>query len=67
MTKTTTKAEWRDRTTVTVSEAGELLGLSRNSAYQAASAGEIPVIALGHRLVVPVAKLRRMLGELPKR
>jgi hypothetical protein len=59
-----TLTDWRDRTTITVPEAGEVLGLSRNSAYNAANTGQLPVITLGHRLVVPVARLRRMLGEL---
>ncbi|MBF6557037.1 MAG: DNA-binding protein [Acidimicrobiales bacterium] len=58
-------ADWRSQTTVTVPVAGAILGLCRNSAYSAASSGQIPTIALGARLVVPVAPLRRMLGELP--
>jgi hypothetical protein len=57
--------DWRDRTTVPVPVAGALLDLCRNSAYTAAKAGEIPTIILGNRLVVPVAPLRRLLGELP--
>ncbi len=48
--------------TVTVPEAGELLGLTRNKAYEAAAKGEIPTLRFGKRLVVPTAPLRRMLG-----
>jgi len=39
----------------------EVLGISKNSTYQAAAAGQIPTIRLGKRLVVPTAGLRRML------
>ncbi len=46
--------DWRDKTTITVSEAAVVLGLSRNSAYNAAARGEIPVLSVGHRLLVPV-------------
>ncbi len=48
--------------TVTVEEAGRLLGVSRGSAYEAASTGELPTIRIGRRLLVPVARLRAMLG-----
>lgn len=42
--------------------AGKLLGISKPSAYAAAAAGEIPVIKVGRRLVVPTAVFLRMLG-----
>jgi excisionase family DNA binding protein len=48
--------------TITVEEAGRLLGISRTSAYQAARKGEIPVIRVGRRFVVPRAKLEALLG-----
>jgi excisionase family DNA binding protein len=48
--------------TLTVEEAGELLGISRGSAYEAARTGELPTIRIGRRLVVPTAALRRMLA-----
>ena len=47
--------------TISVGEAGQMLGISRNSAYKAVRAGEIPVIKLGNRLVVPLAAITRML------
>ena len=50
------------RETVSVAEAGELLGISRSSAFQAAASGELPVIKIGKRLLVPRAALERMLG-----
>lgn len=52
----------RSRPTVSVPEAGAVLGLSRNSSYQAANRGDIPVIKIGGRLVVPTARLLRLLG-----
>ncbi len=59
-------ADWRDRVTIQIPQAGSLLGgLCRNSSYAAAKRGDIPTIQLGARRVVPVAKLRRLLGELP--
>jgi excisionase family DNA binding protein len=49
--------------TVSVEEAGRLLGVSRMAAYQAVWRGQIPSIRIGRRLLVPVAKLNAMLGE----
>ncbi|MDP8929659.1 MAG: helix-turn-helix domain-containing protein [Actinomycetota bacterium] len=48
--------------TLTVEKAGQLLGVSRYAAYRAASTGEIPVLRLGRRLVVPTARLLAMPG-----
>lgn len=48
--------------TMTVEQAGELLGVSRRSAYRAASSGELPTIKLGRRLLVPTAKVLELLG-----
>lgn len=50
-----------ERATVTVEEAGEILGISRGSAYQAAREGRLPAIRVGRRLVVPKVQLERML------
>ena len=49
--------------TISVEEAGEILGLSRNSAYAAAKNGELSVIRLGRKLRVPRAAIEKMLGE----
>ena len=47
---------------VTVEKAGQLLGISRNLAYQLAKSGELPTIKIGEkRRLVPVAKLEEML------
>jgi excisionase family DNA binding protein len=58
-----------EKLTLTVEEAGKLLGISRNTAYQAASDGTIPTIRLARRLVVPRVALMRMLenaGRKPR-
>lgn len=49
------------RPTMSVEEAGDLLGISRCSAYRAASTGELPTIRVGKRLRVPTAVMRRLL------
>ena len=53
--------------TISVEAAGRLLGVSRMCAYTAAKRGQIPTIRVGHRLVVPLAKLNAMLGEADER
>jgi hypothetical protein len=55
--------DWRNRPTVPVEQAGAILGIGRNSAYEGIARGQIPSIRIGRRVVVPVAQLRRMLGE----
>ena len=55
-----------DRLTVTIPEAARLLGVSRESAYKAARAGQIPTVAFGRRRLVPVARLRALLGLDPE-
>jgi excisionase family DNA binding protein len=51
-----------DRPTISVPEAGHILGIGRNSAYEAAKRGEIPVIRLGRLERVPCVPFRRLLG-----
>lgn len=48
---------------ISVRDAGRLLGLSKNSAYQACKRGQIPSIRCGGRILVPVAKLEQLLGR----
>jgi excisionase family DNA binding protein len=48
--------------TVTVEEAAQQLGIGRQTAYEAARAGDLPTIRIGRRLLVPRARLERMLG-----
>jgi excisionase family DNA binding protein len=51
-----------DRLVLSVTEAGELLGLSRAFAYELVARGELPVIRFGRRIVVPKAALLELLG-----
>ena len=55
MAENATKQAW------TIPEAAELLGISRNSAYEAAHRGELPSIRIGKRILVPVAALQQLL------
>jgi hypothetical protein len=47
--------------TMSVPDAGALVGLGRSAAYRAAKAGDLPTIRVGGRVVVPTAALRRLL------
>lgn len=51
-----------ERKTYGVEEAGRLLGIGRNQAYEAAKRGDIPTIKIGKRILVPKAALDRMLS-----
>ncbi len=62
----TTIHDLQDRLTLSVPEAGEMLGISSRSAYRAVERGVIPVIRIGSRILVPKAKLLDMLGVGPR-
>ena len=51
------------RRTISIEEAARQLGLSRNSAYQAAGRGEIPTIRIGRRMLVPLVAFERLLNQ----
>lgn len=54
----------QDAKTIDVPTAGrDYLGLSRASSYAAAKAGTIPTIRVGRKLRVPVAAMKRLVGE----
>jgi excisionase family DNA binding protein len=53
--------KWFEHDSFTVDEAGEILGLSRASAFAAANRGDIPSIRIGKRMIVPRAALERLL------
>jgi excisionase family DNA binding protein len=56
-----------DCVTYSIPQAGKLLGLSRNTAYEAARRGELPTIRFGRKILVPKAALQRLLdGAVPK-
>jgi len=47
--------------TLKIEEAAKLLGISRNTAYDAVRTGQLPIIKIGRRFLVPRAALERML------
>jgi excisionase family DNA binding protein len=51
-----------DRATLSVDEAAERLGISRNHCYEAVRQGTIPAIRIGRRLLIPKAALERKLA-----
>lgn len=51
------------RLCVTVPEAAEMLGISRNFAYQLVREGKLPSIRFGKRILIPIAALKKMLEE----
>jgi excisionase family DNA binding protein len=51
------RARSEDRIVYTVAEAGELLGISRAFAYELVARGDLPVIRLGRRRLVPKVAL----------
>jgi len=53
------------RRTYTVTEAAQVLGISRSGAYEAVRRGEIPSITIGHRIVVSRATIDELLGARP--
>jgi excisionase family DNA binding protein len=59
----------KSQATMTVVEAAELLGISRNSAYDAARIGQLPTIKIGKRILVSRTAIERMLetagGSVP--
>lgn len=48
---------------LTVMETAKFLRISRGSAYEGIRLGQIPVIRIGRRLLVPIRALEKMLGE----
>jgi len=55
-----------ERLTLTVEEVAAMLGIARHSAYKACHQGELPVIRVGRRFLIPKAAFDRMLAEAPK-
>lgn len=49
------------RRTYTIAEAAAILGISRTTAYECAKDGDLPVLRLRGRLVVPAAALDALL------
>ena len=52
-----------ERVTFTVEETAKLLGIGRQLAYDKVKTGEIPVIKIGRRLLVPRRALEKLLEQ----
>jgi len=52
-----------ERVTFTVEETAKLLGIGRQLAYNRVKTGEIPVIKIGRRLLVPRSALQKLLAD----
>ena len=50
------------RPTVSVSEAAVILSISRGQAYAMANRGDLRVLRIGTRLVIPTDQLRQLIG-----
>ena len=50
------------RLTITVPEAAKRLGIGRNQGYAAPACGDIPIIRIGKRMLVPIAAFEAMLA-----
>jgi excisionase family DNA binding protein len=51
------------RLCITVPEAAEMLGLSRNFTYDLVKQKKLPVVKFGKRLLIPRVALEKMLGK----
>ncbi len=51
------------RLTLSVTEAAEVLGISRALAYELVARGELPSLQFGRRLVVPLRAIERLLAS----
>jgi excisionase family DNA binding protein len=57
-----TTLDLRGRLTLTIPEAGVLLGVGRDAAYRAAEDGALKILQVGRRKVVPTHSLLKQLG-----
>jgi len=57
-----TIADLRQRPTITVREYADFVGVSVDVLYEAAARGELKVLRLGRRVLLPTAPLLRDLG-----
>lgn len=49
-----------ERLTISVTEAAQLLGIGRGTAYECVRTGELPSIKLGRRIVIPKRALQAL-------
>jgi hypothetical protein len=55
------EGDWRTRLTITIPEYARIVGVGRNTAYEAARAGEVATIKVRGRILVCVRPLLRQL------
>lgn len=53
----------KEKLTLTVEEAAEVLGISRPTAYEAIKTGALPYIRIGRRIIIPIAALEKLLAN----
>jgi excisionase family DNA binding protein len=53
----------RERLTLTVEEAAQVLGIGRTLAYEAVKRGDIPTVRIGRRLLVPQVAIAQLLSD----
>ena len=61
--KTRGDAMTAEKLTITVEEAGQLLGISRALAYEMARTGKLPTLRFGRRMVVPRKAMESLLDQ----
>ena len=59
----TTQTEAMVRSTYTVEECSQLLGLSRSATFEGVHRGDIPHVRVGRRILIPKIAIDRMLNE----
>jgi len=52
-----------ERLTLSIESTAKILGIGRNLCYDKVKTGEIPVIKIGRRLLVPKAALEKLLEQ----
>lgn len=50
-----------EKLTYNVREASEVLGISKSLAYEMVKKGELPVVRLGKRILIPINRLEEMI------
>ena len=53
--------KWSGRSSFSIRETAEILGISVWAAYSAAKKGDLPVIAIGRRLIIPRHALEKLM------
>ncbi|EEG78115.1 helix-turn-helix domain-containing protein [Dethiobacter alkaliphilus] len=56
----------REKLTISVEEAGQILGIGRSLAYKLAKERAFPVLPLGRKLVVPTEEFYQWIREKSK-